>query len=222
MPKIIGHRGAAGYAPENTLSSFQAAIDTKCDRTELDVRLSKDKKVVVFHDEEVSRVTNGQGLVKDLSLRKLKELNLFENQKIPTLKEVIDLCKDKIDLQIELKAPGTPLQVNQILIENDFENNAVIMSFDVNLLKEIKQINPKLKIGLLFNKYSKRLWTLIKKIPLDFIGPKGSIVTEEIVKKAHELGKTVYAYHVDNKKLGDKLRALGVDEIGTDFPRLFV
>ena len=65
MPLIVGHRGAAGYAPENTLASFKLAIDIGCDRTELDVPLTKDKQLVVIHDKEVSRLTDGTGLVSD-------------------------------------------------------------------------------------------------------------------------------------------------------------
>ena len=222
MVKIIGHRGASGYAPENTILSFETAIEIRCDRAELDVRLSKDNNVIVFHDEEVSRVTNGNGFVHELSLAELKKLDVSEHQKIPTLQEVIDFCKGKIDLQIELKAQGTPRLVNNILLQNNFIDNVVITSFDVELLQEIKKLNSNLKVGLLFKEYSEKIWQLAEEIPLDFIGPRGNIVTEELVNKAHKLGKSVYAYHVKEKELGEKLIALGVDEIGTDFPKLFI
>jgi glycerophosphoryl diester phosphodiesterase len=222
MVKIVVHRGAAGYAPENTILSFQTATKIGCDRTELDVRLSKDNQVVVFHDEEISRVTNGAGFVHELSLAELKKFDLPDGQKIPTLQEVIDICKNKIDLQIELKAQGTPRLVNEILLKNAFVDHAVITSFDSELLQEIKKINPNLKVGLLFREYSTDVWKLVEEIPLDFIGPRGNIVTEELVNKAHRLGKPVYAYHVKEKELGEKLIALGVDEIGTDFPNLFI
>ncbi len=231
MVKIVGHRGAAGYAPENTLLSFQTAIDMGCDKVEFDVRLSKDKEVVVIHDARVSRVTDGKGFVHKMTLAELKKLNCSQNQKIPTLQEVINLCKDKIDLQIELKAKGTPQVVNRIILRNNLEKNVVIISFNVGLLKEIKNLNPKLKVGLLFPKfkvsplfkfYSQRLWRLANKIPLDFICPRYNIATKEIVNKAHQLGKSVHAYHVNNQNTGNKLMAMGVDEIGTDFPKLFL
>lgn len=222
MVKIVGHKGAAGYAPENTILSFQTAINIGCDKAELDVRLSKDNEVVVFHDEEVSRVTNGTGFVHELSLVELKKLDLFNGQKIPTLQEVIDFCKNKIDLQIELKAKGTPKLVNEILLENDFTGHVVITSFNEGLLQEIKEINSELKVGQLFKEYSERIWQFVEKIPLDFIGLRENIVTDEIVNKAHKLGKSVYAYLVKDAETGKKLIGLGVDEIGTDYPKLFI
>lgn len=222
MVKIVGHRGAAGYAPENTLRAFQYAINTGCDATELDVRLSKDNELIVIHDEEVSRVTDGNGKVKNMSVAELKALHCPDNQKLPTLQEVIDLCKNKIAMQIELKAKGTPYAVSQLIAKNNIENNVVITSFHANLLREIKNINPKLKAGFLFWWYSKKVWKIAEEIPADIIGPRCNIVTEELVRKAHALGKIVYAYHVNELDIGERLIALGVDEIGTDFPKLFL
>jgi glycerophosphoryl diester phosphodiesterase len=221
MTKIVEHRGAGGYAPENTLLSFQRAIEIGCDRAELDVRLSKDNELIVIHDEEVSRVTDGKGLVKEMNLSELKKLNCAENQKLATLQEVINLCKGKIDLQIELKADGTPQAVNELVVKSGIENAVVITSFNVGFLHEIKRQNPKLKVGLLFKEYSDELWKLADDISLDFVGPKFNIVTQELVTRAHELGKIVYAYHVNEKSIGEQLIALGVDEIGSDFPKLF-
>jgi glycerophosphoryl diester phosphodiesterase len=222
MAKIVGHRGAAGYAPENTLLSFQTAIDIGCDATELDVRLSKDGKVVVIHDEEVSRVTDGTGFVCEMTLAKLKKLNCPQKQKIPTLQEVIDFCKGKINLLIELKARGTPEKVNRIIVKNKITENVAVISFNYELLREIKKLNPELKAGLLFEECSEEIWKLLEEIPLDFIGPRGDIVTKGIIGRAHKIGKTVYAYHVNDKSTGKELLSLGVDEIGTDFPKLFI
>jgi len=224
MIKIVGHKGAAGYAPENTLASFQMAIAIGCDRAELDVRLTKDKQVVVFHDDEVSKLTNGTGFINEMTLAELKKLYCAQGEKIPTLQEVIDICKDRIDLQIELKADGTPELVNNIIIKNGIQNQVVITSFRDYLLKEIKQLNPNLKVGLLFwrDEVMLKIWDLVDSVPLDFLAPYSELVTKEFVDKAHALGKSVYAYRVNDKELAEKLIAMGVDDIGTDFPRLFI
>ncbi len=222
MAKIVGQRGAAGYAPENTLLSFQTAIDIGCDAAELDVRLSKDNKVVVIHDEEVSRVTGCEGFVNEMTLAKLKKLNCPEKQKIPTLQEVVDLCKGKIGLLIELKAPGTPEKVNRIIVKNKIVKDVAVISFNFDLLREIKKLNPKLKAGLLFEECSEEIWKLTEEIPVDFIGPRGDIVTKGIIDRAHKMGKTVYAYNVNDKNAGNELLSLGADEIGTYFPKLFI
>jgi glycerophosphoryl diester phosphodiesterase len=224
MTKIVGHKGAAGYAPENTLSSFRMAIAIGCDRAELDVRLTKDNQVVVFHDDEVSKLTNSVGFVNEMTLAELKELNCAQGEKIPTLQEVIDVCKDNIDLQIELKADGTPKLVNAIILENDIQSQVVITSFRDYLLEEIKKLNPNLKVGLLFwkDEVMLKIWDLIDSVPLDFLAPSSALITKEFVDKAHSFGKSVYAYRVNEKELADKLIAMGVDDIGTDFPKLFI
>lgn len=222
--KIVGHKGASGYEIENTLPSFEAAIAIGCDRTELDVRRTKDWQVVVFHDKEVSKLTNGNWFISEMTLAEIKQLDCHKGNKIPTLQEVIDVCKDRIDLQIELKGDGTAQPVNDLIIKNNIENNVVITSFNIHLLKEIKNINPKLPVGLLFWKDEIMLdiRNIIESVPLDFLAPFSWIVSKEFVEKAHKLGKTVYAYMVNSKELADKLLAMGVDEIGTDYPKLFI
>lgn len=220
MVTIVGHRGAAGHAPENTLLAFQTAIDIGCDRVELDVRTSKDGTVVVFHDEDVSRTTNGKGLVHELNLLELKKLHCPQGQRIPTLQEVIDLCKNNIDLQIELKAPGTPQLVSEILASNGC--SALITSFESELLEEMKRVNPTFRLCLLLQEYSEEVWKLADTISCDVIGLKGERITKEVVQKARHIGKSLYAYHVNEKDMGERLIAWGIKEIGTDFPKLFL
>ncbi|HNQ44826.1 MAG TPA: glycerophosphodiester phosphodiesterase [bacterium] len=126
-------------------------------------------------------------------------------------------------MQIELKAIGTPELVSELIARNGVEDQVVITSFQPSLLAEIKELNPKLPVGLLFwtDETMADIWHLAENIPLDFLAPYAEIITEEFVKQGHSLGKTVYAYQVNNKELGDKLTVMGVDEIGTDFPKLF-
>lgn len=223
MAIIVGHKGAAGYATENTIASFIAAIEIGCDRTELDVRLTKDNQIVVFHDDEVSKLTDGVGFVKDMTLAEIQKLEYRKEGKIPTLQEVINVCKNKIDLQIELKADGTPLLVNELVIKNNIEKMVFITSFKPQLLEEIKKINPILKIGLLFStdEVMTNIWNLLNTLSLDFLAPFSEIITKDFVDRAHIIKKPVYAFGVNNKDLYGKLTLIGVDEIGTDFPKLF-
>lgn len=224
MTIIVGHRGADREAPENTIKSFQQAIDDGCQRTELDVRLSKDKKLIVIHDPEVSRVCDAKGYVKDKNLDELKQIHCQEGQKISTLQEVIDICKNKIDLQIELKEHGEAELVNKSVIENNIEDQVIISSFFPEVLVKIKKINPQLKTLLLFDELTKleEGWRFAEQIPLDYIGLKGDIVTNGIVQQAHDMGIKVYAYHVNDLQLGKKLIEMNVDEIGTGKPKMFL
>ena len=220
--KIVGHRGAEGYAPENTLPSFQQAIEIGCDRTELDVRLSQDGEVIVMHDAEVDRTCDGSGRVEDLTVHELKQLNCADGEKIPTLQEVIDLCRDKIDLQIELKANGTPKKVHELMTKNNVLSQVIVSSFDEALIREIKEINPLVQVLLLFRNFDEKIWDIAKSIPLEYIGLRSTLVTSEIVNKAHSLKIKVYAYHVHDLETGEQLKKMGVDDIGTPWPKLFV
>lgn len=221
MTKIIGHRGACGYAPENTIKSFLTAIQLGCDRTELDVRLTADNQLVVIHDEDVEKTTSAKGLVKSFSLEQLKKLDCGDGQTIPILQEVIDVCKNKIDLQIELKEEGTALMVNDLLLKNGITNNTVVSSFDTNFLKEMRECNSEIKLLLLFRKEPTDLWEIVKNLKLSHIGPRSTIVTKDMVEQAHDQGVVVYSYHTNTEEAGEQIKMLGVDEIGTDFPKLF-
>jgi glycerophosphoryl diester phosphodiesterase len=107
---VIGHRGAAAYAPENTLASFRMAQDMGADWFELDVHLTKDGQVIVIHDEKVDRTTNGHGEVRDMTLAQLRELDAgskkdpkFAGEKLPTLAEALDLGRTKTGVYLEIK-----------------------------------------------------------------------------------------------------------------------
>ena len=113
----IGHRGAAGRAPENTLFSFEKAVLLGCDMTELDVHLCRSGEIVVIHDETVDRTTDGSGRVSDLTLNELKLLNAGQGEAIPTLYEVLSLLRDMISLNIELKGLGTAKPVSDLVKE---------------------------------------------------------------------------------------------------------
>jgi glycerophosphoryl diester phosphodiesterase len=224
---IVGHRGAAGHAPENTLLSFQAAIDLKCDKVEMDVHLTKDGEAVVIHDKDVNRTTNGKGLVKSKTLAEIRELDCAKGQKIPTLQEVVNICKGKIPLVVELKAKNTPKIVNQILTGNQIIDSSLVISFDSKLIKEIKKINPEVKTGFLFDTriyklFPFLLWRLVKKIKADYVCPEHSLISKNFVKKLHKLNFKIHTYTVNDAKIGEKFKKFGVDQIATDFPKLFL
>ena len=151
----------------------------------------------------------------------LKLIKSCSNNAVPTLQEVIDICSGRIGLQIELKAEGTPQAVNDALKKNGISGDVLVTSFESGLLREMKAINPSLKLGFLFKEQPKGLWAFARDAPLDYICPRSSAVTEEMVRKAHALGLKVYAYRVNDRETGDRMLNLGVDDIGTDYPDLF-
>ncbi len=103
----VGHRGAKAYAPENTLASFRKAIEIGVDAIELDVRKTKDGHLIVIHDADVKRTTNGKGLVSELTLEQIKSFNAGEGERIPTLQEALDFLDKKVKVLIELNGSGS-------------------------------------------------------------------------------------------------------------------
>ena len=255
MALIVGHRGSAGHAPENTLLSFRTAIDLGCPVVECDVHLSRDGKIVVIHDKTVDRTTNGSGEVSDMTLEEIKQLRIdchFDRtagvvekslptnikkgslhsgrddryqqtyERVPTLQEVIDLVLGKAALQIELKGVGTPAAVLKLLTETSFAPH-IIMSFKRELLTETRQLDRQAKLGLLFMQMTPDdLWDFAIDTELTSVCPHHSLVTPEMVAAAHAQALTVYAFHVNTKADGDRLLGMDVDEIGTDYPELFL
>ena len=158
--QIVGHRGAKGVAPENTLSSFQAALDAGVDMIELDVHLSKDGELVVIHDPRLERTTDGSGLVSDFTLEELKGLDAaakfegdasFGGQRIPTLQEVYDLVRGQVEINVEIKTaedgsryPGIEQKVVALARENDALSYTVVSSFDFPTVQEVQDLEPAL------------------------------------------------------------------------------
>jgi len=221
MIEIIGHRGAAGHAPENTLLSFKKAIELGCGAVELDVHLSKDGEVVVIHDPKTDRVTGMSGKVKKMTIAELKHLYCPLNQCLPTLQEVIDLCRGKVRMFIELKARGTPDAVARLIAANRIEHEVVILSFKLGLLKRIKKLNPQLKVIYLFYRKPLRLWRQVKKFRIDYVGTRLKAATAKLIRQAHHLRRRVYVYDVNDVLAGLKLKKWKVDAICTDYPILF-
>lgn len=146
----IGHRGACGYEPENTLRSFQKAIELGVDVVECDAHLSKDGRVVIMHDDTVDRTTNGSGRIDQLTYGEITELDAGEGEIVPTLEEVIDLCRGKCELNVEVKGIKPAQRVAEIVIEKDFVDQTVVSSNYIKSLKIVKQISPEVRTALLY------------------------------------------------------------------------
>ena len=163
----IAHRGASAYYPENTMSAFKAAVDMKADMIELDVLLSKDNIPVVFHDERLDEKTNGSGLVCDHTLSDLKKLDAgswfdtkFKNERIPTLREVLEFSRNRILVNIEIKPEvvtekeesGIVELVLNLAEELGMEEVVMISSFDYRVLERLSKRETNIKSALLYER----------------------------------------------------------------------
>ena len=183
MSLIYGHRGASGHAPENTLPSFRLAMDMGADGFELDVHMSKDGELVVIHDETVDRTTNGTGLVRDLTLAQLKELDAcngmenYRGAKIPTLAEVFDLIRDTHHIvNVEVKTdewfyPQIEEKCLALAKEKGVEDRVIYSSFNHYTLMKLRQLKPDAKLGMLFGDIKVKPWEYADQLHVDYLHP---------------------------------------------------
>ena len=225
--KIIGHRGGAAGYPENTLASFKKAVELGADGVEFDVQLTEDNEVVVIHDELIDRTMTDTGLVRDYKLSELKDMSAgeyyssdFKDEKIPTLREVLEVVSDLEIINIELKNfldyPGLEEKVLKLVDEFGIMDKVIISSFNHQSLQKIKKLQPEIKTGALL------MARLIN--PADYAFKRGFnalnlhflTADSDIIEKAHFMGLDLNVYTVNQPEKLVELAAAGVDMIITD------
>lgn len=236
-PLVIAHRGYSARYPENTIASFVAAADTGALMVELDVTLSRDRKVVVIHDDHLDRTTTGSGLVGDHTLAALKELDAgswfdarFSKERIPLLEEVMAVLLPDTMINVEIKSsafeappPDDAIerQVLRLIRQFDAFNVVLVSSFEIRFLERLRRFDPSVRVAL------------ISETPIDrdafgrFCNfdayswhPDNRILTQEQLDLLHGRGIRVYPYTVNSISLAQSLLSMGVDGIITDDPRL--
>lgn len=218
---IMGHRGAAALEPENTLRSIERAMEIGVDAVEIDVRLSRDRKLVVIHDSTVDRTTNGKGPVGNYALDDLKKLDAGKGQTIPTLQEVMDLTGNKVRLVIELKEEGTEKTVVQLVKRNKLEDSVYVISFWHELVKTIKGIDSCIKTGVLL--VGCPVDTCVAtQASAEALVMKYNFVNGYFVEIAHKEGLKVFVWNIDDRHLLKPYVDMGVDGIGSNDPRVLV
>lgn len=220
---IIGHRGAAGLLPENTLAGFAGAVDLGVDGVELDVHMAQ-SEVVVIHDERVDRTTNGTGRVSELSFAELRRLDAGAGQPIPTLKEVLELLPEHVMVNIELKGPGTALPVAGILGDRaDGEQTAdlpslLVSSFDHDELRRFHDICPGVPCAPLAKRFSEDLEATVRGLDAWSVNLSLRTATEAHVRAVRNWGRRCFVYTVNDIGTAHALSAIGVTGVFTDYP----
>ncbi len=225
---ITGHRGASGWAPENTLASFKKAMEIGADYSELDVQLSKDGQVVLLHDATLDRTTTGKGPIAEWNLADLKTLDAgswfdekFKGEPLPTLQEVVDLVKGKMKLNIEIKVSEFNRELADKVVAlvrtNNFQNECMITSFNQPTMEYVREKAPELQVGLIFGKkYDDSVFSG----NWDVLSSNKANIDQKFMKKAHDSGKKVHVWTVNDEKEMQDLIELGVDGIITNYPDL--
>jgi glycerophosphoryl diester phosphodiesterase len=241
----IAHRGASGYAPENTIPAFELAIDMKTDYIELDIQLTKDRVPVVIHDETINRTTNGTGYVKNFTLEQISKFDagswfneqypmfardIYAGLRIPTLEEVFEKIGKEVDYMIELKDPTMNPNIETLLNEQiekyDLSGHVSIHSFSEASLRKFHSINPDIPLYQI-------VWYNIPvyKIPESYINrvktyavgisPNFQKINSSYVSQAKNAGLKVFPYTVNYQVNMDKAVIWGVDGVHTNFPDRF-
>ena len=223
----IGHRGAMGHEPENTLASIKKAIDLGADGFEIDVFKCLSGEIVLFHDKHLDKLTNGEGLVENKSLTDLKKLSVLGTEnKIPTLEEVLNIINKQIFLNIELKGKNTAKAslelvekfINQKKISSQ---NILFSSFNWNELEKLRELNSDIKIALITENDPLLAIETAKKLKAFAINPNYKDLSKKNIKIIHNNDFKIYTWTVNNKKDISKMKLLKVDGIITDFPDRF-
>lgn len=219
---VIGHRGACGYEPENTLASFKKALNLGVDMIELDVHALKTGELVVIHDDKLERTTNGRGSIYDLTLDKLRKLDAGKGQYVPTLKEIIEFVNRRVPINIELKGPGTAKGVSRVIDKylslGWDRDHFFVSSFNHVELDKFRSLKPDIKIG-----------TVIYGTPLDYAAFASKIksysinislefISREFVRDAKKRGLKVFVFTVNDQDDAKKVLDLKVDGVFSDYP----
>lgn len=214
----IGHRGAGGYRPENTLASIEHAITLRCHLTEVDVRRTADGALVLLHDERVNRTTNGQGSIADLTLEDTQKLDAGSGQKVPTLEEALAIASGRIGLILEFKVPGLAYDACATVRGSGFNGPVIYASFLHQELQHVRRIDPQALTLALFKRLPEDPSTIALNLQATHAGVRVDAVTKPLARSLHEAGLIVFAYTVDNPVAIKRMKMLGVDGIISDFP----
>ncbi|MEO8327662.1 MAG: glycerophosphodiester phosphodiesterase family protein [Nitrospirota bacterium] len=217
-PLRIGHRGAAGYAPENTLAALELAITLGVDMVEFDVRRSADGALVLLHDDSVDRTTNGEGRIEDLSLSVLRELDAGGGERIPLLEEALACLSGRAGAMIELKMTGIAADVCALVKAADFQWTVIYASFFHEELLTVRRLFGDAFTLALINDVPMPSTDFATDVQATHVGLALDAVTPDIVKALQEQGIKVFVYTVDEPEDIARMKQLEVDGIISNFP----
>lgn len=225
--QIMGHRGAAGTAPENTLEGIQKALDIGVDWVEFDVRATVDGRLVVIHSPSTRKIAEQRLRVKKSTLSHLQRVHTRSRAIIPTLPEVVQLISNRAKINIELKSSGCAKEVVKAIkrLRNAgyTYDHFLVSSFRVKLLLEIQELDPKIPLGLLHYSVPLRFIAYKKRgLKLKAVGFNHNFVTARFIKLAKAMGLFVYIYTVNSKSAVKKYEEWGADAIVTDHPEYYI
>jgi glycerophosphoryl diester phosphodiesterase len=225
--EVMAHRGASAAAPENTIAAIQDAIDAGAHWVEIDVQESADGHVVVIHDSDLKKIGGSALTVAGSTLEQLQQVDIgswfgqeFSHQRIPTLEEVLKLCKDRINVNIELKYYGKQVRLEERVAEvverTGMTGQVMFMSLSYDGIQVLRRLRPDWKVGLLSSVAVGNLANL----DVDFLALNGRAASRHMIRQAHKRGKEVMVWTVNDTVAMASMIGRGADGLITDEPAL--
>jgi glycerophosphoryl diester phosphodiesterase len=214
----IGHRGVMGLEPENTLRSFVRADREGMDVIELDLHLSKDGALVVMHDADVDRTTDGKGPIADFTLAELRELDAGQGERIPVFEEVLDAVR--APLQAEIKDTAAAQALAEVMKRRDLVGRVEVISFHDEALAEIRRLLPEVRTALVASRYGTDVVDRAVAVGAGMLVLNIRRLTLEVVERARAAELKVIGWVVNTQDHLRLVRALGLDGATTDFPEI--
>jgi glycerophosphoryl diester phosphodiesterase len=221
---LIAHRGAMGYEMENSIKSFQKALELEAPMVELDVFVLKSGELVVFHDDKLNKLTNAKGFIESYTFEDLKrEVQLKDGQSIPLLTQVLDICISKTKINIELKGSNTAIPV-AALLENYLkkgllsEDELFISSFKWEELRTMRKLYPHIPIGILTEDDPLDALAIAKELKAVSINPDQQTLSKEIIDQIHAEGFKIYPWTVNSVKDLQRFKDWGVAGVFCNYP----
>lgn len=225
--KVIAHRGASAYEPENTLAAFKKAKELGAQWMECDVRLTRDGKVIVFHDNRLNRMTNSAGWIRWKKHSTLQKLKIGLNERIVHLEELLDFLEEiGLSVNIEIKKDfgrvrKTVKKVMEILHQKPRKNiSLLISSFSERSLHEVRKRDKTIHLGLLMEKWNPRWQSLADQLNCVSIHCSKNILTTERILEIKKTGRQVLVFTINNHKEVQQHYHMGVDAVFSDYPDL--
>lgn len=214
----VGHRGLMGVEPENTLRSFRRADREGVDVIELDLHLSSDGALVVMHDAEVDRTTDGTGPVSGFTLDALRALDAGEGERVPVFEEVADAVR--APLQAEIKDAAAARVLARAIMERDLHKRVTVISFHDDALRETRELLPDMPLVLVAGKSSPTAPERARDLGAVMVSLELCHLEAETVKRCHEAGLEVISWTVNTPEELEQARELGLDGVVTDRPEI--
>lgn len=225
-PIIIGHRGTTDLAPENTFPAFEIALQAGADGVEFDVQRTIDGELIIFHDEQAARTSDGEGFLPEMTFEQVRSLDVgcwfdkrFAGTRVPTLAELFDWMQGNdllmfLELKEPFRYPGIEQQIVDLIRQNNLVDRVQVRSFYHVHLHNVNQIAPEIAISELWLNYVPTR----DEITYPTMNLKFDMYSEAIIKQFHEWGCSVTAWVVDDIDVARQLAQWGIDGITTNNP----